>query len=257
MRGFLFFLALSSVALAVTIEDTIPDARFREYGETFAHVSGRIICSTGTSRATGSCVPISPHWALTAAHVIDQAAAADVITQTGTHATDLRVIHHQWADKYAEHDIALVHVETPMALARYAPLTDGTERLGTVAAAVGYGATGPLSTGYATADGHIRAGTVLLSAIDRSVYVCEIRRSGSPLPGCIAPGDSGGGLWGTAADGRTVLIGINSFTTKIGKGRVRSQVGEESGHTRVVAYLTWIRHIAGTPEACALAGCQP
>lgn len=91
-----------------------------------------------------------------------------------------------------------------------------------------------------------------------SVWVCKIERGGSPLPFCIAPGDSGGGLWARAADGRTVLVGVNSYTAKIGTPPVRSQAGEESGHTRVALYLDWIREVAGKlDEPCTLAACQP
>lgn len=257
MRGLLIFLVFASVAAAGTIEDTIPDARYREYGDTFAHLTARLVCTSGTTTPTGSCVPISPCWALTAAHVLEKVDSAVVVTTSGTHATDARIVYHEWQDCYAEHDIALVHVSRPFGLRRYAPLTDGTERLGTVAAAAGYGVTGPLSTGYSRGDGHIRAGTQLLTSRDRSVYLCDIRRGGTPLPFCIAPGDSGGGLWGTAADGRTVLVGINSFTVTDAPGRTRSRAGEQSGHTRVVDYLPWIREVAGELDGrCTLGTCR-
>lgn len=245
MRGLLIILVLASVAAAGTIEDTIPDARYREYGETFAPFTARLVCKSGTVTPTGSCVLISPCWALTAAHVIDGVEAAEVVTTSGTHPTDSRIVHHWWRDRYAEHDIALVHVATPFACKRYAPLTDGTESVGSVAVAAGYGVTGELSAGYSRGDNLIRAGTQRLASSDRSVWMCDIRRTGTPLPLCIAPGDSGGGLWGTTADGRTVLIGVNSFTTKAGPGRTRSQAGEQSGHTRVALYREWIREVAG------------
>ena len=165
--------------------------------------------------------------------------------------------YRDYAGTFAEHDIALVHVSQPFELGYYPPLTDGTERQGSVCTAVGYGVTGRLSSGFAGGDNRIRAGTMLLSSNERSAWVCQIRRSGSPLPFCIAPGDSGGGLWGTASDGRTVLIGVNSYTAKVGKAPVRSQVGEESGHTRVALYLDWIREVAGKlDEPCILAACR-
>jgi secreted trypsin-like serine protease len=96
-----------------------------------------------------------------------------------------------------------------------------------------------------------------LDSTERSVWVCQIRRSGSPLPYCIAPGDSGGGLWAKASDGNTVLIGVNSYTATTAK-TTRSRAGEESGHTRVSLYREWIRDIAGELDtSCTLAGCQP
>jgi hypothetical protein len=151
-----------------------------------------------------------------------------------------------------------VHVVRPFGLAWYPPLSDGSERIGEVCTAAGYGVTGRLSTGFARGDNEIRAGTMRLTEAVASVWVCKIERGGSPLPFCIAPGDSGGGLWARAADGRTVLVGVNSYTAKIGTPPVRSQAGEESGHTRVALYLDWIREVAGKlDEPCTLAACQP
>jgi hypothetical protein len=118
-----------------------------------------------------------------------------------------------------------VHVARPFALRYYPPLTDGTEQAGTVCTAVGYGVTGTLDSGWIGGDNLIRAGTQLLTSQERSVWVCQIRRTGTPLPFCIAPGDSGGPLWARASDGRTVLVGVNSYTAKVGRaceaGRAR------------------------------------
>ena len=258
MRGLLIFLALSSVAIAGTIEDTLPDARYRAYGETFRPYTCRLAgFNTDGKPQVGTCTLIAPHWALTAAHVVADMTTVGVMTDDGYHRVDKVFCHREWDGSFARHDIALVHVVQPFLLDWYPPLSDGTEQLGTVVTAAGYGVTGRLSAGFSGGDAEIRAGTMLLTGTDRSVYVCEIRRSGSPLPFCIAPGDSGGGLWGKAADGRTVLIGVNSFTSTTGPGPVRSQAGEESGHTRVAMYLDWIADIAGSLDTtCTLAGCQ-
>lgn len=258
MRGLFLILVLSSVAAAGTIEDTIPDARYRDYGETFARYTCRLIgTNTAGSMQVGTCTLVAPHWALTAAHVVEDMAQCFVVSDAGPHRVDRVFAHREYGGRFAEHDIALVHVERAFPLVRYPPLTDGSERLGSVAVAAGYGVTGTLSTGYTRGDGEIRAGTVLLSSHERSVFMCDIRRDGSPLPFCIAPGDSGGGLWGTAADGRTVLIGVHSFTARLGKEAARSRAGEESGHTRLALYLAWMREVAGELDRpCSLASCR-
>jgi secreted trypsin-like serine protease len=259
MGRLLIFFALSSVAWAGTIEDGIPDARYRAYGATFRAYTCRLAgFNTAGNPQSGTCTVISPHWALTAAHVVHDLTWAGVLSDAGYHRVDRIFVHRDYADVFAEHDIALVHVVKPFELAKFPPLTDGTEQLGSVVTAAGYGVTGRLSNGFTTGDSELRAGTMRLTSRERSVYVCEIRRGGSPLPFCIAPGDSGGGLWGTASDGRTVLIGVNSYTAKLGTGKVRSRVGEESGHTRVELYREWIADIAGPLDTpCNLAGCQP
>lgn len=258
MRGLLIILVLCRVVAAGTIEDTIPDARYREYGETFSRYTCRLIgVNTDGEPQVGTCTLLAPHWALTAAHVVEGMATCFVLTDAGPHRIDRVFTPRDYAGRFAEGDIALVHVVRAFPLTTYPPLTDGTERLGSVATAVGYGVTGPLSQGYGRGDNQIRAGTVLLTAQERCVWMCDIRRTGTPLPLCIAPGDSGGGLWSTAADGRTVLVGVNSFTSRRGRGPTRSQVGEESGHTRVAMYREWMHEVAGRfDEPCNLAACR-
>lgn len=247
------------VASAGTIEDGIPDARYRHYGETFAEYTCRLVGTNVNGESqVGTCTVIAPHWALTAAHVVEDMAECGVRTRAGQHRIDRVFPYRDYEGKFAEHDIALVHVVRPFELRHYPPLTDGSEQAGSVCTAVGYGVTGPLSSGYSRGDNEIRAGTMRLTSSERSVWVCQIQRHGSPLPFCIAPGDSGGPLWAKAADGRTVLVGVNSYTAKVGKPPVRSQAGEESGHTRVALYLDWIREIAGKlDEPCILAACRP
>jgi S1-C subfamily serine protease len=258
-RLLLIFFALSSVAAGGTIEDTIPDSRYLDYGETFAAHTCRITGTESTGRpAAASCVLIAPHWALTAAHVVGDMTSCEIVTAGGRHRVDQIFVHGEWIGEYGLHDIALVHVADPFQCVKYAPLSDGSERLGSVCTATGYGMTGTLTSGLRGGDAALRAGTQRLYGSERSVWVCKIDRRGTPLPLCIAPGDSGGGLWGRAADGSTRLIGINSAVSRYGGGRPRHVAGEESCHTRVSLYLDWIREVAGElDEPCNLAACQP
>lgn len=253
----LLFVA-SSVATAGTIEDTIDDARYLAYGETFAPYTCRVVgVEVAGNQAHASCVLISPHWAITAAHVVHDMTRADVVTADRRHRVDRVFVHHEWTGAYALHDIALVHVAEPFGLERYPPLADGSERLGDVATAAGWGMTGRLSSGLQTGSAGLRAGTQRLTGTEASVWVCKIERRGTPLPLCIAPGDSGGGLWARAADGSTRLVGVNSCVTRYGGGKPRHADGEESCHTRVALYLGWIQSIAGELDAsCILASCQ-
>jgi len=260
MRGLAIIAGLvAMVASAGTVEDTIPDTRYRQYGETFAAYTCQLGgMNTDGNPQVGTCTLIAPHWALTAAHVVRDMTACEVETAAGRHRIDRVFVHHEYAGVFAKHDIALVHVVRPFRVTVYPPLTDGSERAGEVCTAAGYGVTGRLSTGFGGGDNQIRAGTMRLTEAVASVWVCKIERGGSPLPFCIAPGDSGGPLWARSADGRTVLVGVNSYTAKIGTPPVRSQAGEESGHTRVALYLDWIREVAGELDTpCTLAACQP
>lgn len=260
MRGMLLliFAFASVVASGGTIEDTISDARYKQYGATFAPYTRPLRGVDKAGRTPhGTCVLISPHWALTAAHVTEDLVAAGIEMPDGERIVTKFVPHPEFTHDFGWHDIALVHVSKPFGLLKYPPLSDGTEKLGSVAAAAGYGVTGRLSTGIRFDDAGLRAGTMRLVAEERAVLVCAISRHNSPLPYCIAPGDSGGPLWATASDGSTRLVGINSCVSRKGGGKPRHIAGEESCHTRVSLYLEWIRTTAGLDSGCMLAECQP
>jgi hypothetical protein len=259
MRRLLIFFALSSVAAGGTIEDTIPDSRYLDYGRTYAAHTCRITGVESTGRpAAASCVLIAPHFAVTAAHVVGDMTSCEIVTASGRHRVDQIFTHGEWTGEYGLHDIALVHVADPFQCVKYAPLSDGSERLGAVCTTTGYGMTGTLTSGLRGGDAALRAGTQRLHGSERSVWVCKIDRRGTPLPICIAPGDSGGGLWSRGADGSTMLIGINSCVTRYGGGKPRHVVGEESCHTRIDLYREWIASIAGELDSdCILASCQP
>ena len=239
----LFAATVAVVAQAGTIDPGIDDGRYREYGETFATYTCRVMGTNADDELlAGTCTIISPRWALTAAHVVADMTEVYVVCGKEPHRVDRVFIHAGWGGAFAKDDIALVRLAKPFPLTYYPPLTDGTEQAGTVCTAVGYGVTGTLESGWVTGDNLIRAGTQLLASQERSVWVCQITRHGTPLPYCIAPGDSGGPLWARASDGRTVLVGVNSYTAKAGTD-VRSRAGEESGHTRVAMYLDWIAEV--------------
>jgi len=260
MRWIAAMLVAVGTASAATIDEPKGDARYLEYGRTFSEYVVRVV---GKNRdgvpLAGSGTVVAPHWVLTAAHVTHEMVVVEIVVGTERHRVDRVFAHRHWTGEFAKDDIALVHVARPFAASVYPRLSDGTEKLGTVAAVAGYGMTGTLQRGLTGGDQRLRAGSVLLGTIERDCYVCPIRRDAlaGPLPACIAPGDSGGPLWATAADGTTRVCGVNSYVAKSG-GKTRYMLGEESGHTRVAKYLDWIAEVAGELDGqCILPGCQP
>ena len=259
MRWIAALIVAASTASAATIDESRGDARYLEYGRTFGEYVVRVV---GHNREgiplAGSGTIVAPHWVLTAAHVTHEMTSVEIVVGTERHRVDRVFAHRHWTGEFARDDIALVHVARPFSPSVYPRLSDGTERLGTVAAVAGYGMTGTIQRGITGGDQRLRAGSVLLGVIERDCYVCPIRRDAlaGPLPACIAPGDSGGPLWATATDGTTRLCGVNSYVARTG-GKTRYTLGEESGHTRVAKYLGWIHEVAGELDGeCTMPGCH-
>ena len=242
MRWAAIIIGLGCVAAAAgTIDDSVPDARYVEYGRSFSTYTAKFRGQAADGRThTASAVLIAPRWAITAAHV---AAGCTEITLTysGDRVREIQrvIVHPEWADAgLGRHDIALLKAAGDFGLEFYPPLSEGGE-VGKLASVVGYGATGPMSYGHTKVDGVLRAGTQRVDRIERNCLVCDITLRGSSMEYGIAPGDSGGPLF---VDGR--LAGINSYTASP-RSYTRSQYGEESGHTRVAFYREWIERAAG------------
>jgi hypothetical protein len=104
----------------------------------------------------------------------------------------------------------------------------------------GYGVTGTFVTGGIKIDGKKRAGSNIINHVDRDLLVCDPSPRShnsriTELEFLIASGDSGGGLF---IDGK--LAGINSCVMRVG-GSPKSTYNEESGHTRISKFISWIK----------------
>lgn len=252
----LFILCWASSALAGTTDDAIADARYLAYAEGFRPYTARIIgVRTNGDTPAGTCVLIHDRWALTAAHVVEDWTRGIVHSVKGIRRIERIFPHAEYVAWNAGwHDLALVRVAEPFGLDFYPSLSSGQETIGAVVSVAGYGVTGRLSTGHTHGDGALRAGTGRIVRFEAGVIVLPARRGGSPLPLCIAPGDSGGPLF---VQGR--LAGINSFTMKPQDGtRTASKVGEESAHTRVSLYHDWFHAVMGAEfdATCSVVACD-
>lgn len=239
MRQILLAIVLSSSTMAGTIDDSIPDTSYLAYANGFSPYTKQIrVTERDGKAAISTAVCISKRWALTAAHVVQDADSGTV----GEHEADRFVTHDEFrAGKFGWFDIALVRIRDDFGLDYYPPLSEGHERPGDVVSIAGYGLTGKLSTGHERCDGKLRAGTNRIDRFEKTLLVCPASRGGSPLPYCIAPGDSGGPIFvGSGPDAR--LAGIASFTMR-DKGPLLSREGEEMGATRVAYFRDWINEV--------------
>lgn len=229
--------ALIVAAVAGTIDPKQSDATHVEYGKKFSCVA-RIICRNVATNQThaASCVVIAPQWIVTAAHVVDGTDGWIVLLDDGTKKPLKSIsIHHGFQGGVGNSDIALGRVDGMLDLEFYPALYGSRDEVGKVVSIAGYGLHGTFETGATESDGKKRAGQNIVDAVSEESLICSVS-GGVPteLEFMIGSGDSGGGLFiGNE------LAGINSFIMVAGR-RPRSQYGEESAHSRVSCYKSWI-----------------
>ena len=239
----LLFLLLVSPALssAGTIDPSIPDQKYKEYGSKFesvVEISGLCRCKERPEPHIfmASAVVIKPHWVLTAAHVVEK--AEDVVVKVGKKEykiSKILVNEDFEQSKIGFNDIALCYSEELIEISFYPEMYDKQDEVQKVVCMSGWGMTGNFSTGATNSDGHRRAGSNIVDRIERNCLICSVEGGNkTTLEFMIASGDSGGGLF---LDGK--LAGINSFVSAADKDP-NSSLGDECGHTRVCLYKEWI-----------------
>lgn len=230
-------LALTLEAFAGTTDDGVADAVYVEYGKSFAPWTRKVEVVESTGKlAVGTGVVFADRWALTAAHVVEDAVTVSV----DGNRVEAVYVHPQYdQSSVGWNDIAVLYCSADFELPYYPPLAEREENQGDLVTLAGYGATGKITTGHAKSDGLLRAGTNTIERFERTIIVCHAESGSSPREFVIAPGDSGGPLF-VGAGQEAAIAGIHSFTSKVGTGPVRSRRGEETAHTRVSLFVDWI-----------------
>jgi hypothetical protein len=248
----------------VTIRDDQPDSSYLALAASpeYAPV-GTFVSNWGY---TGSATLIAPDWVLTAAHML-VAASSGTFTINGTSYASTQLIRNPgWNSNPMDgYDFGLVHLSSPVVGITPATLYTGSSDLGQIGTFVGFGFTGTGLTGWKTLDNQERAfqnvidgnfgnPSILLGCDFDNPHTTADNGFGSATPltleGCVAPGDSGGGVFITIGS-QTYLEGVISFVAAA-DGNANSDYGDASGFGRVSAFIPWITGTIPEPSTSTL-----
>lgn len=239
----IFVSIFSFSSFAGTIDPSTPDEKYVEYGSKFDYVV-KLNCFDGKNMYGGSAVVIDKHWILTAAHVIEDSHSWTIIVKDKKYNLKKIFIYPEYKNEiYGYHDIALGYCDEEIILDSYPRLYEETNEVGRLCSIAGLGFTGTFASGVSKHDGKKRGGSNYIDKIERGVLVCSPSRKNeqfTELEFLICSGDSGGGLF---IDNK--LAGINSSVVGY-DGKSDSTYGDESCHTRVSTYVSWINKTIDT-----------
>lgn len=240
IKTILFFIMFLSTVTTVnggTIRHDVKDSDYIEYGKKHECVVA-VNCKTKEGfSAHGSGVIINPNWIVTAAHVVKDCSEIKILLKGKTIKIKKIIVKKEFDGSMKNNDIAVCESEEPMELDFYPKLYDADDELGKVCSIAGFGVTGTGLTGAVRSDNQKRAGSNIISSVNDDMIFCIMDRSNdksTSLEYCISHGDSGGGLF---IDQK--LAGINSMVMAT-DNRPDSNYGDESGHTRISVYKSWI-----------------
>jgi len=266
LLGILTSTILPASVRAITIRDDVPDSNYTALAASPEYDPVGMYTSSGPY--SGSGVLIAPDWVLLTAHELFLASSG-IFTINGTAYTSTQLISYPtwtYGKVIDDYDIGLVHLSSPVVGVTPATLYTGSSEMGLTGTYIGYGLTGTGLTGYQASlgiqeracqnvlDGNFNEPSVLLGSDFDNPNNPADNWWGDPTPlpleGCVAPGDSGGGVFITI-DSQTYLAGIIGFVAAV-DGNANSDYGDLSGSARVSAFVPWIESTIPEPPASAL-----
>lgn len=228
-----------NLSLAGTTDPNIADKKYVEYGEKFNYIGK--ICGTYNNgiKFCASAVAIDDHYILTAAHVVKDSKSCFVYFNDKEYCLNKVTLHKDFnEDKFGTADIAIGFSEQPFNIKNYPELYDQNDEVGKNCDICGYGFYGTFITGAKKYDNKKRAGSNMVEDTYADLLICNASNNKdnnkTGLEFLIASGDSGGGLFINKK-----LAGINSCIMSVDKAP-SAKYNEESGHTRVSKFISWI-----------------
>ena len=234
----LFFIC--SVAHGGTGSPDISDSKYVEYGEKFPSVVR--ICGSYKNNPQeqycGSAVIISPHYIVTAAHVVRDSRICHIILDGKKYEITKIISHKNFEqDELDSADIAIGYSPEVLQLESYPELYTEDNEKDKSCSLAGFGFAGNFNNGSTFSDGKRRAGTNIIDNAHKGLLFCSPSKphdkNKTSLEFLIASGDSGGGLF---IGGK--LAGIHSFV--FADKKPKSDYLTESAHTRISTYVGWI-----------------
>lgn len=224
-----------------TINPNNKEEDYQKYANKYDCVVRLVTKSNNNITSKSSAVLINSEWVLTAAHIFHQCKDPAFITLNKKDYKVAKVFVHPnfKHSEYGKYDIALLklaNVITDNII--YPKLYTKSDEVKKKVDIVGYGIYGTFDTGAKISDNIKRAGCNHIDYINNHLLVCVAEKpSKSSFEFLISHGDSGGGLF---IDQK--LAGINSLVFS-SDGRADSSWSDESGHTRISLFYTWIQDI--------------
>lgn len=257
---------LQTATRGATIRDDQPGSSYLDLASSLAYAPvGLFVSSWGY---TGCATLIAPDWVLTAAHNLNAASSGTFTISGNSYSSAQFLTHPLWNGAAINgYDIALVRLGTPVVAVAPAALYPGSLEIGQTATFVGFGFTGTGVTGWQSLDNQKRAfqnvvdgdfgnPSVLLGVDFDNPHTTTDNAFGAAmaqaLEGCVAPGDSGGGVFLTVG-AQTYLAGVISFVAAT-DGNANADYGDVSGFGRVSAFVPWITSTVPEPASPMLLG---
>lgn len=236
----ILLLLLPTQAYSGTIDPSVSDAKYVEYGKKYECVLPivGVLGDKLNSQYRASCVVIDEYHILTAAHIVHDTITQHVLYDNKAYPCSLVAVHGKYdANNIGYNDIAIARLARPLKLDFYPELYSDKDETGKVCGLSGWGHHGDFNTGWisSTFDNTRRAGSNIIDGTDKNVLKYSVHTGEkTTLEFLICPGDSGGGLF---IDQK--LAGIHSYVYAT-DGKSDSDYGDVGCSTRVSDYIEWV-----------------